>query len=107
MDVFPKFIIETDAELGDCLVIAKCTYHNQLVTDKTKVKGGGWWRLDKNTNTFILYGDSYEYGKAKLENVESCIKAGHVYSNSSLAFPIVDKHNFAYDTGSIIIDIQK
>lgn len=41
MDIFPKFIIETDDELGDCLIISKCTYHKELVTDHTKVKGGG------------------------------------------------------------------
>ena len=41
MDSFPKFIIETDDEIGDCLIIAKCTYHHELAIDKTKVKGGG------------------------------------------------------------------
>lgn len=33
MDAFPKFIIETDDQKGDCLIVAKCTYHKQLATD--------------------------------------------------------------------------
>jgi len=51
MDVFPKFIIETDSEKGDCLSIARVTCHNQIVVDKTKVKGGGWFLMTRETNT--------------------------------------------------------
>ena len=52
MDVFPKFIIETDNQEGDCLIIAKCTYHKQLATDISKVKGGGMWTLDRENSIF-------------------------------------------------------
>jgi len=34
--VFSKFIIE-----GSSLIMAKCTYHKQLATNKDDVKGGG------------------------------------------------------------------
>ena len=57
MDVFPKFIIETDGQEGDCLIVAKCTYHKQLATDIKKVKGGGWWTLDKENSIFTLHGE--------------------------------------------------
>lgn len=42
MDLFPKYIIETDDELGNCLILSKCSFHHELVTDKNKVKGGGF-----------------------------------------------------------------
>ena len=49
MDVFPKFIIETDDDHGDCLIISKCTYHRELAIDKDKVKGGGWFVFKDGT----------------------------------------------------------
>ena len=84
MDVFPKFIIETDDELGDCLIIAKCTYHKELVTDKTKVKGGGWWSRDNDTNTFTLYGDSGDFGRAIFEDIKKCVQSENVYNSPTL-----------------------
>ena len=105
MDVFLKFIIETDDEYGDCLIIARCTYHKELATDITKVKGGGIWFL--KDNTFILSGSSQDFGKADFEIIKSCVEKGNVFSNSSLSFPMTDKHDFSYDTGSEIIKISK
>jgi hypothetical protein len=67
MDVFPKFIIETDDQEGDCLIVAKCTYHKQLATDITKVKGGGWWTLDRDNSIFTLSGDSHDLEGQRLK----------------------------------------
>lgn len=72
MDKFPKFIIETNDELGDCLILSKCTYHKDLVTDPTKVKGGGWFSYDDGTFTF--YGKSADYGEASLEDIKHCVE---------------------------------
>ena len=74
MDVFPKFIIETDDQEGDCLIVAKCTYHKQLATDITKVKGGGWWTLDRDNSIFTLSGDSHVFGRAKIEDIAKYCK---------------------------------
>lgn len=74
MDVFPKFIIETDDQEGDCLIVAKCTYHKQLATDITKVKGGGWQALDRDNSIFTLSGDSHDFGRAKIEDIASCVQ---------------------------------
>lgn len=104
MDVFPKFIIETDDELGDCLIIAKCTYHKQLATDLTKVKGGGWWVL--KDNTFILSGKSEDFGKASIEDIKTCVQNGNVYTNSACMHPIAHKHEFAYDLGYELINLK-
>jgi len=96
MDVFPKFIIETDTEEGDCLIISKCTYHKQLVTDKTKVKGGGWWTLDKENRIFTLYGDSQDFGRAKIEDIINCIKLKKVFSNAALVKNLTDDFKFQW-----------
>jgi hypothetical protein len=106
MDVFPKFIIVTDDQKGDCLIIAKVTYHNQIVVDKTKVKGGGWFLMTRETNTITLHGESDEFGKAKLEDITNCINAGNVYTNPSVEYSIADKWNFLYHTGSELIPIK-
>jgi len=105
MDVFPKFIIETDKELGDVLIIARCTYHKELATDFTKIKGGGWWKLDKETQTFTLNGDSHDFGRAKVEDIKNCIDKGDVYTNSSCFHSIADKWNFNYsnECGEIVV----
>ena len=98
MDVFSKFIIED----GN-LILSRVTYHKQIATDHSKVKGGGWFRREENK--FIFYGDSQDFGKAKIEDIQECIKSGNVFSNKMLLYSIADKHTFAYDTGSEIIEL--
>lgn len=105
MDVFPKFIIETDEELGDCLIIAKCTYHKQLVTFPEKVKGGGWWKKT-DEETFCLYGSSEDFGTAKLEDIKACVLSGNVFTNSGLMHSIASKFKFKYDTGSETLNLK-
>jgi hypothetical protein len=104
MESFPKFIIETRAEEGDCLIIAKCTYHKQLVTDASKVKGGGWWTLDNERTTFTLHGESHDFGKAKIEDIASCVQRGKVY-RSKVLFSDFNGFKFQYrnEVGEITI----
>ncbi len=104
MDVFPKFIIETDEQEGDCLIVAKCTYHKQLVTDLTKVKGGGWWTLDRENSIFTLQGDSYDLGRAKIEDIASCVQRKKVFSSPTLTRNYTDEFRFQYknEVGEII-----
>lgn len=105
MDVFPKFIIETDPELGDCLIISKVTYHNQIVTNEDKVKGGGFFSIDKERN-ITFNGESHEFGPANLEDIKNCVKNGRVYTNPALVNSITDRHKFFYDSGSEIIPLE-
>jgi len=97
-DVFPKFIVE-----GDTLVIAKCTYHYQIVNDKEKVKGGGWWR--KDGDNFILHGSSHDFGSATLEDIKNCINKGNVFTDKYNVRNISKTHKFSYDTGTEIIEL--
>lgn len=99
--IFPKFIIEEDN-----LILSKVSYHKDLVTDKTKVKGGGWFRYENDNNdTLIFYGESIQFSCAKLEDIRKCVEEKKIFSNKQLTNNISEKHNFAYDTGSEIINL--
>lgn len=106
MDVFPKFIIETDDQKGDCLIIAKVTRHYQIVVNRDKVKGGGWFKMDRPSNTITFHGESDEFGKASMVDIIHCIHLRNVYTTPSCEFSIADKWNFDYFTGSEIIHLQ-
>ncbi len=107
MDVFPKFIIETDEELGMFLVIGKATFHKHLAFKKENVIGGGWWAIDRDSNTFILSDKSEDFGMAKVEDIKTCIENGHVYTDYRCENSIADKHNFSYKNLAGEIDILK
>ena len=98
--VYPKFIIEEDN-----LILAKCTFHKQLATDKEKVKGGGWFRFDDEKKAFILGGSSHDFGYAKLEDIKKCIELGNVYGNSRLSRKM-DNYKFYYDTQTELIELK-
>lgn len=98
MEKFPKFIIEN----GN-LILMKVTYHSEIVTDKTKVKGGGWFTYKTETNTFTLSGDSHDFGKASIEDITKCVLGGRVFSDNQLRRNISNDNIFAYNTGSEIV----
>lgn len=100
MDIFLKFIIETDSEEGDCLIVSKCTFHKQLAVDTDNVKGGGWWELDEETMTITLYGNSNDFGSPELDDIKSCIDRKKVFTNSSLCNYLGDRFNFQYRKGN-------
>ena len=74
-----------------------------IVTDKTKVKGGGWFRFNREQNSFIFYGDSHDLGKASLEDIKSCVESDKVFRTKSKICSIANDFKFGYDTGSEII----
>lgn len=97
MDVFPKFIIETDSDIGDCLIISQCTYHKDMVINPSSVKGGGWWK--KEGSYFILYGSSEDFGSSSFEDIKNCILKGNVFTDPYLVNSIANKFIFGYDFG--------
>jgi hypothetical protein len=97
---YPKFIIE-----GENLIMAKCTYHKELATDKEQVKGGGWFRYDDKKEAFILGGSSYDFGYAKIEDIKKCIEDGNVYGNTRLTRNMSD-YKFLYDTQTELIELN-
>lgn len=99
MDMFPKFIIED----GN-LIISKCAYHKELVVDKEKVQGGGWFSL--KDGVFRFYGDSYEFGAAKLEDIQKAVKEDKVFTNKYTINSIVKYYKFVYDSQSELIPLN-
>lgn len=97
--VYQKFIIE-----GDNLILAKCTYHKQLAKDVTNVKGGGLFRK-KDDNTFLLFGESYDFGSVNIDDLKKCIENGNVYSNSRLTKKL-DGYKFIYDNHCELINLN-
>lgn len=106
MEPNKKFIIETDSEKGDCVIIAKCNYHKQLAYLEENVKGGGWWDYSEDGKTWILKGSSEQFGKASLEDLLNCFKNKNVYSNKTLSYPIYDMYEFRYDDYTYWIDLK-
>lgn len=99
-DVFPKFIVEDNE-----LIIGKCTYHKQLATDKTKVKGGGLWKWKQEEKEFTFHGSSDEFGQATEEHIIACIKSGNVFLSYSGGRNVAD-HTFYYNNGYEIIKLN-
>jgi hypothetical protein len=103
MDLFPKFLIED----GD-LIIRKVTYHKDILTssDVSKVKGGGWFRVDSETMTMIFWGDSHDFGRASFEDIKSCIDSGRVFTDSLRVNNVSKKWKFKYDNHGEIINLS-
>lgn len=100
-DIFPKFIIEDGA-----LIISKVTYHKEIVIEKEKVQGGGWFRWNKEFTMCIFYGDSHDFGKARIEDIQKAVLDGKVYTNPYSEHSIANKFDFGYDTGTEIINLK-
>lgn len=103
-DVYPKYIIETDPDYGDCLIIGQVEFHKHLAVDKTKVKGGGWWKREENH--FIFRDCSHDFGQASLEDVKACIENDNVYTNNTCVNSIAKEFKFSYDTGCELIPLN-
>lgn len=106
MDLFPKYIVEIDDELGVCVIISKCTFHKELVTNKDMVRGGGMFKYNSDKNTFTFSGSSHDFGMAKLEDVQKAVLEDKVFTNPYLSHSIAKKHKFIYDTGSEKIELN-
>ena len=101
MDKFPKFILE-----DGCLILSKVSYHKELVTEKEKVRGGGWFRFDLEAKTCLLSGESHEFGRCRLEEVEKAVAEGKVYTNVYMTHSIAGDFKFRFDRGSEIVDLN-
>jgi len=57
-------------------------YHKELFSklrgDESKVKGGGWWHMNREKGVIYLYSSSEDFGKAQLEDVKRAIETGYL-----------------------------
>lgn len=102
MEKYSKFIIEN----GN-LILSKVTFHKEIVKDASKVNGGGWFRYEHDTKTFVFFGDSTDFGAAKIENIKECVENCKVFSDNRLLRNISNNYNFSYDTGTEKIELKK
>lgn len=91
MDVYSKFIVEQDF-----ITIGKCTFHKNLAMDEKDVKGGGMYKFNPERNTFLLYGESYDFGEASLDDIKNAVEKGKVFLSRSQRQDISKKHKFKY-----------
>lgn len=111
MEKFPKFLI-----VNDTLYFMKVVYHHEIAKyvldlssleeQRKHTKGGGWFRYDDETKTFIFKDESYDFGKAKLEDIKSCFERGRVYNSHYEHREVIGVYNFAYDTGTELITLS-
>ena len=100
MKLFPKFIIEEEN-----MILKIVKNHRDMATNASKVKGGGSYIFDSETNSYTLYGESYEFGAAKIEDIKKCIEDSKVYTSDILTCSVADKNNFSFYNGSKIIEL--
>ena len=67
-----KWVCEDD----DIRISASIDYHSEIVSEKDKVVGGGYWKMDRQNNIIWLYGSSDDYGRCTAEQVLSAVKNG-------------------------------
>jgi len=100
-DLYPKFIIEE----GN-LILSKVTFHKELVTDKSLVKGGGFFDFDDESNSFTFYGKSSDFGASDINDIKECIDNKKVFTNKMLTRNISEKFNFYFNNESEIIKLK-
>lgn len=51
-------------------------FHKELGPDKSLIRGGGWWHLDKEKDIMYLYSSSMDFGYVTRENLIDAIQNG-------------------------------
>ena len=92
MDILSKFIIENDK-----IILGAVANHSQLMQtdDKKNVIGGGFCLYDSGTKTFILFGSSSVFGKAKIQDIKPIIFNDKVYTITNRQLS-KNEYNFIY-----------
>jgi hypothetical protein len=98
-NLYPKFIVE-----GDCLIMSAVTFHKELATVKTLVKGGGWYKQEENKITF--YGRSYDFGEATPEDILSCIVAGNIFGDKKKKNRLSEAYKFFYENDDKLFELK-
>ena len=92
MNILSKFIIESDK-----IILGVVAKHSELMqTDnKENVIGGGLCLYDYERKTFIFFGSSSEFGKAKIQDIKPVIFNNKVYTDAVvLNDRLLSKHKF-------------
>lgn len=94
MNILLKFIIENGK-----IILGVVAKHSELMqTDnKENVIGGGFCLYDYERKTFIFFGSSSEFGKAKIQDIKPVIFNNKVYTDAVvLNDRLLSKHKFNF-----------
>lgn len=86
-----KFIIENGS-----LIIGRCIFHKELSIDRSKVTGGGWYKIDNENKIIILLYSSHDFGQAKLEEIKECVDTGKFYDSHFSDISLTDMYKIDY-----------
>ena len=92
MDILSKFIIENDK-----IILGAVANHYQLMRgdDKKNVIGGGFCLY--HAKTFIMFGSSSEFGKAKIQDIKPIVFNDKVYADIGITNDeLLSKHKFNF-----------
>lgn len=101
-DVYPKFILE-----GDSIVMARVSFHKELIINPMNVKGGGWFKKSKDGNTYTFYGSSEDFGEADVSKLKACVQNDRVFTNRSKKHSIATKYTFRHETMDDSVTLSK
>lgn len=108
MDVFPKFIIEDLEEDGICLLLGKVTYHKHLAHNIKNVKGGGGFSMDREKMEIVLFGESYDFGRASMEDLIYCVQRKRCFTSWTLVNNLSLEFRFFWkNPDGELIDLQE
>ena len=82
-----KFIIN-----NDLLVIGNVGYQFQLVQQHATTRGGGWWHVDRETETLYLYDKSTDYGRCDFNELKKVVENGAMPMSYNKLRIVFSKH---------------
>lgn len=94
MNILLKFIIENGK-----IILGVVAKHSELMqTDnKENVIGGGFCLYDYERKTFIFFGGSSEFGKAKIQDIKPIVFNDKVYADIGITNDeLLSKHKFNF-----------
>lgn len=67
--VFPKWIVEELEDGSLNFALANVSFHRKLKSKNSKVLGGGFYMIDNEKKTLMLYDKSVDFGPCTIEQV--------------------------------------
>ena len=83
-----KFIIEIDEDNNYILKMGNVDMHSELVSFATTPIGGGHYYIDLENKKIYLYGESYKYGKVKIEDLKKVVEQDNILPISVKSFEL-------------------
>jgi hypothetical protein len=94
-----KFILEQSENGEITLKMGNVDMHSELVSFASTPMGGGNYYIDLENKKIYLYGESYKYGKIKIEDLKQAVKQDNILPISIKFFELyyldIPEYNFS------------